>query len=132
MFVVQEIAVGAFMGRRAQQKVDEPDLYWSDIRNRTSIDDRDSKKSSNLIADVLAVPSLQCLHQIWSPLACYLLPASFLNLPAAVEGAASGQLLTASSTSSKNVVLLCMLVAPRTTLTPGELALTWAIIFASS
>ena len=62
----------------------------------------------------------------------HLLAVSFLSLAAAVVGADSGQLDTASSTSSKNVVLLCKLVDPRTTLTPGELALTWATIFASS
>lgn len=62
----------------------------------------------------------------------YLLPVSFLSLAAAVVGAGSGQLDTASSTSSRKVVLLCTVVDPRTTLTPGEMALTWATIFASS
>lgn len=59
-------------------------------------------------------------------------PTSLRSRPAAVEGPGSGQLLTASSTSSKKVTLLWMDVPPRTTRTPGELALTCATIFASS
>ena len=59
-------------------------------------------------------------------------PTSLRSRPAVVEGPGSGQLLTASSTSSKKVTLLWMDVPPRTTRTPGELALTCATIFASS
>lgn len=59
-------------------------------------------------------------------------PTSRRSLPPALVGGASGQLSTASSTSSRKVALLCKDVPPRTTLTPGLLALTWAIILASS
>lgn len=59
-------------------------------------------------------------------------PISLRSRPAAVEGQGSGHPLTASSTSSKKEVLLWMVVPPNTTRTPGELALTWATILASS
>ena len=62
----------------------------------------------------------------------YRLPASLLNLAEADVDVLSGQFETAPSSSSKKVLLLCMLVPPNTTLTPGELALTCATIFASS
>jgi hypothetical protein len=62
----------------------------------------------------------------------HLLPVSFLNLAAAVVGGGSGQVETASSISSKKVVLLCTEVPPSTILIPGLLALIWLTVFASS
>lgn len=72
------------------------------------------------------------IHHTCYPLNANYRPTSRRSRPAAVEGPGSGQLPTASSTSSKNVVLLWTVVPPRTTRTPGELALTCATILASS
>jgi hypothetical protein len=59
-------------------------------------------------------------------------PVSFRNLPAAVVGGESGQDDTASSISSRNVVLLWTVVPPRTIRMPGDEALIWDTVFASS
>jgi hypothetical protein len=60
------------------------------------------------------------------------LPTSLFKRAAADVAGGSGQDSTASSTSSRNDVLLCTVVPPSTTRTPGELALTCATILASS
>lgn len=62
----------------------------------------------------------------------YRLPVSCRSLPAAVVGGGAGHDVTASSTSSRNVVLLCIHVAPSTTRIPGTEALIVAISLASS
>lgn len=62
----------------------------------------------------------------------YRLVVSCRSLAAAVVGAGAGHDVTASSTSSKNETLLCIHVAPKTTLMPGTEALMVATNLASS
>jgi hypothetical protein len=92
-----------------------------------------ARRSFKGVQEEVFAPRIPCAYYM-TYLIGYLMNYLLLSLLTVVEGGGSGQYETASPTSSKNVVALCTVVPPRTTLTPGEDedALMPATIFASS